>query len=328
MGVLPFFHSFGFTGTLCLPAVLGVRVVYHPNPLEAKAIGPLVSQHALTFLLATPTFLQLYMRGCSAEEFGSLRVVVTAPRNCPSGWPTRSRSNSASARSKATAAPNARPAVAVNTHDFRSAGFRQIGAKRGKIGHPLPGISVRIVDPETFAPLPIGQPGLLLVRGPNIMQGYLGRPDKTAEVLRDGWYVTGDIAAIDEDGFLQITDRLSRFSKIGGEMVPHIKIEEKLHELAGVTEQTFVVAGVPDEKKGERLVVLHKLAPEQLQPCLEKLAQCDLPNLWKPRADQFFHIDALPYLGTGKLDLRKVREIAVERSAEHGVLRGAEARPV
>ena len=135
-------------------------------------------------------------------------------------------------------------------------------------------------------------------------------PEKTAEVLRDGWYVTGDIAAIDEDGFLQITDRLSRFSKIGGEMVPHIKIEEKLHELAGATEQTFVVAGVPDEKKGERLVVLHKLAPEQLQPCLEKLAQCDLPNLWKPRADQFFHIDALPYLGTGKLDLRKAREIA------------------
>jgi len=99
-------------------------------------------------------------------------------------------------------------------------------------------------------------------------------------------------------------------------MVPHIKIEEKLHELAGVTEQTFVVAGVPDEKKGERLVVLHKLAPEPLQACLERLAQSDLPNLWKPRPDQFFHVDGLPYLGTGKLDLRKAREIAAARSAE------------
>jgi acyl-[acyl-carrier-protein]-phospholipid O-acyltransferase/long-chain-fatty-acid--[acyl-carrier-protein] ligase len=148
------------------------------------------------------------------------------------------------------------------------------------------------------------------------MQGYLGRPDKTAEVLHDGWYVTGDIAALDEDGFLQITDRLSRFSKIGGEMVPHIKIEEKLHELASVTEQTFVVAGVPDEKKGERLVVLHKLAPEPLQACLAALAQSDLPNLWKPRSDQFFHIDAFPYLGTGKLDLRKVREIASDLTTE------------
>ena len=242
------------------PAVLGVRVVYHPNPLDAKAIGPLVHQHALTFLLATPTFLQLYMRGCSAEEFGSLRVVATAAEKLPERLATAFEEQFGVRPLEGYGCTECAPAVTVNTHDFRSAGFRQVGAKRGKIGHPLPGMSVRIVDPETSAPMPMGQAGLLLVRGPNVMQGYLGRPDKTAEVLRDGWYVTGDIAAIDEDGFLQITDRLSRFSKIGGEMVPHIKIEEKLHELAGATEQTFVVAGVPDEKKGERLVVLHKLA--------------------------------------------------------------------
>jgi len=318
VGILPFFHSFGFTGTLCLPAVLGVRVVYHPNPLEAKAIGPLVSQHALTFLLATPTFLQIYLRCCSAEELGSLRVVATAAEKLPERLANAFEEQFGIRPLEGYGCTECGPAVAVNTHDFRAAGFRQIGAKRGKIGHPLPGISVRIVDPQTLAPLPLGQPGLLLVRGPNIMQGYLGRPDKTAEVLQDGWYVTGDIAAIDEDGFLQITDRLSRFSKIGGEMVPHIKIEEKLHELAGTTEQTFVVAGVPDEKKGERLVVLHKLSPEQLQPCLEKLAQCDLPNLWKPRPDQFFQVEAFPYLGTGKLDLRKARELAVSRSTGPG----------
>ena len=314
VGVLPFFHSFGFTGTLCLPAVLGVRVAYHPNPLDAKAVGPLVHQHALTFLLATPTFLQLYMRGCTPEEFGSLRVVATAAEKLPERLANAFEEQFGIRPLEGYGCTECSPAVSVNTHDFRAAGFRQIGAKRGKIGHPLPGISVRIVDPQTSVPLPVGQPGLLLVRGPNIMQGYLGRPDKTAEVLRDGWYVTGDIAAIDEDGFLQITDRLSRFSKIGGEMVPHIKVEEKLHELAAATEQTFVVAGVPDEKKGERLVVLHKLPPEKLQSCLDKLSQCDLPNLWKPRADQFFHLDALPYLGTGKLDLRKARDIAIQRS--------------
>jgi acyl-[acyl-carrier-protein]-phospholipid O-acyltransferase/long-chain-fatty-acid--[acyl-carrier-protein] ligase len=143
------------------------------------------------------------------------------------------------------------------------------------------------------------------------MKGYLGQPEKTAEVLRDGWYITGDIAALDEDGFLAITDRLTRFSKIGGEMVPHIKVEEKLHELAGATEQCFAVTGVPDEKKGERLVVLHTLPDGKLKECLDKLAQTDLPNLWKPRPDQFFHVDALPYLGSGKLDLRKVRETAL-----------------
>jgi acyl-[acyl-carrier-protein]-phospholipid O-acyltransferase/long-chain-fatty-acid--[acyl-carrier-protein] ligase len=319
VGILPFFHSFGFTGTLCLPAVLGVGVVFHPNPLEGKAIGPLVSKYRLTFLLATPTFLQLYMRGCAPEDFGSLRVVMTGAEKLPERLGTAFEEQFGIRPLEGYGCTECSPAVAVNTHDYRSAGFRQVGAKRGKIGHPLPGICVRIVeaqspDPAAAPALPLGQPGLLLVRGPNVMQGYLGRPEKTAEVLRDGWYVTGDVAALDEDGFLQITDRLSRFSKIGGEMVPHVKIEEKLHELAGATEQTFVVVGVPDEKKGERLVVLHKLAAGALEASLEKFAQCDLPNLWKPRPDQFFAVESFPLLGTGKLDLRKVREVAAGKS--------------
>jgi acyl-[acyl-carrier-protein]-phospholipid O-acyltransferase / long-chain-fatty-acid--[acyl-carrier-protein] ligase len=146
------------------------------------------------------------------------------------------------------------------------------------------------------------------------MKGYLGRPEKTAEVLQDGWYVTGDIAAEDEDGFLTITDRLSRFSKIGGEMVPHIKVEEKLHELAGVTEQKFVVTSVPDGKKGERLVVLHTLTPDELKATTDRLGESGLPNLWMPRANQFFHVDELPHLGTGKLDLRGIREAATQFS--------------
>jgi acyl-[acyl-carrier-protein]-phospholipid O-acyltransferase/long-chain-fatty-acid--[acyl-carrier-protein] ligase len=312
LGILPFFHSFGFTGTLCLPAVVGVGAVYHPNPLDAKTIGPLVRDYAATFLLATPTFLQIYMRGCAAEDFGSLRVVMTGAEKLPERLANAFEEQFGIRPLEGYGCTECSPAVAVNTHDFRSAGFRQVGGKRGKIGHPLSGVSVRIVDPDTHAPLPMAQPGLMLVRGPNVMQGYLGKPEKTSEVLREGWYTTGDIAAIDEDGFLQITDRLSRFSKIGGEMVPHIKVEERLHELAGSTEQAFVVASVPDEKKGERLVVLHKLSEVQLQPVLEKLAQTDLPNLWKPRADQFFHVDGFPMLGTGKLDLRKVKEIAAK----------------
>ncbi len=316
LGILPFFHSFGFMGTLALPAALGVGVVYHPNPLDSKTIGPLVRDYAVTFLLATPTFLQIYMRGCAADEFGSLRVVMTGAEKLPDRLATAFEEQFGIRPLEGYGCTECSPAVAVNTLDFRSAGFRQVGGKRGKIGHPLPGISVRIVDPQTIAPVPFGQPGLMLVSGPNVMQGYLGRPEKTAEVLRDGWYVTGDIAAIDEDGFLQITDRLSRFSKIGGEMVPHIKVEEKLHELVAATEQTFVVAGVPNEKKGERLVVLHKLKEGKLQPCLDKLAQSDLPNLWKPRGDQFFYVEAFPYLGTGKLDLRKIKELALNCASE------------
>jgi acyl-[acyl-carrier-protein]-phospholipid O-acyltransferase/long-chain-fatty-acid--[acyl-carrier-protein] ligase len=171
----------------------------------------------------------------------------------------------------------------------------------------------RLADPENpwgENTVAVGGPGMLLVRGPNVMRGYLGFPEKTADVLRHGWYCTGDMATLDEDGFLQITGRLSRFSKIGGEMVPHLKIEEKLQELAGVAEPMFVVAAVPDEKKGERLVVLHKLAENDLPACLEKFAAGDLPNLWKPKADAFYRVENFPLLGTGKLDLRKVRELA------------------
>ena len=315
LGILPFFHSFGFTGTLCLPAALGVGVVFHPNPLDSRAIGPLVKKYAVTFLLATPTFLQIYLRGCDPADFGSLRLVMTAAEKLPDRLASAFEERFGIRPLEGYGCTECAPAVAVNTPDFRSTGFHQVGAKRGKIGHPLPGVCVRVVDvenPQSETPLPLGQPGLLLVRGPNVMRGYLGQPGKTAEVLRDGWYTTGDVAALDEDGFLQITDRLSRFSKIGGEMVPHIKVEEKLHELAGATEQKFVVAGLPDEKKGERLVVLHRLPDAELPPCLEKLAQCDLPNLWKPRPDQFFRVEKFPLLGTGKLDLRKVREMGAQ----------------
>jgi len=371
LGILPFFHSFGFTGTLWLPAALGVGVVFHPNPLDAKAIGPLVREHAITFLLATPTFLQLYLRGCAPADFGSLRLVMTGAEKLPDRLASAFEEHFGIRPMEGYGCTECSPVVAVNAPDFRAAGFHQVGVKRGTIGHPLPGVSVRIVSPEnpwSGENLPLGQPGLMLVNGPNVMQGYLGKPEKTAEVLhsvaagilpavepgilpggknvgneeaatnpRDTkisdaapggkmppstsgkmpdathlWYCTGDVAALDEDGFLQITDRLSRFSKIGGEMVPHIKVEEKLHELAGATEQTFVVTGVPDEKKGERLVVLHKLADGQLPSLLEKVTACDLPNLWKPRPDQFFHVEAFPLLGTGKLDLRKVKEIAIQ----------------
>src|SRR5678816_2873969 len=90
----------------------------------------------------------------------------------------------------------------------------------------IPGVAAKIVDKETGEGPLFGREGLLLVKGPNLMAGYLNQPERTAEVMRDGWYVTGDIASIDEDGFIFITDRLSRFSKIGGEMVPHLKVEE------------------------------------------------------------------------------------------------------
>ncbi len=312
LGILPFFHSFGFTGTLCLPPAAGMGVVFHPSPIDARAIGALVNRYSVTMLLATPTFLNTYLRRCPPEDFGSLRIVMAGAEKLPERISIAFEDHFGIRPLEGYGCTECSPVVAVNTNDFRAADFRQVGAKRGSIGHPLPGIGVRIVDPETGQILAPGQPGLLLVRGPNVMQGYLHRPEKTAEVMKDGWYNTGDIAVMDEDGFLRITDRLSRFSKIGGEMIPHIKVEELLHDLAEIAERVFAVTAVPDEKKGERLVVLTTVTEEKLADTLERLAKADLPALWKPRPDQFLRIESLPYLGTGKLDLRRLREIALE----------------
>ncbi len=310
LGILPFFHSFGFMAGLWLPAVNGVGVVYHPNPLDAQVIGQLVGQYKVTFLVATPTFLQAYIRRCSPESFGSLQYVLVGAEKLPERVAITFEDLFGIRPLEGYGCTECSPVVTVNGRDFRAPGFRQVAARRGKIGHPLPGVSVKVVDLETGAPVAPGTSGMLLVKGPNVMKGYLGKPEKTAEVLRDGWYTTGDVAMMEEDGFLTITDRLSRFSKIGGEMVPHIRIEEKLHELADVTEQVFAVTALPDEKKGERLVVLSTLPPETLPPLIEKLTRSDLPALWKPKPNLFFHTDALPLLGTGKVDLRGIKALA------------------
>jgi acyl-[acyl-carrier-protein]-phospholipid O-acyltransferase/long-chain-fatty-acid--[acyl-carrier-protein] ligase len=310
LGILPFFHSFGFMGALWMPAVNGVGVVYHPNPLDSKVIGELVGKYKVTFLIATPTLLQAYMKRCSPESFGSLQFVLVGAEKLPERVALAFEDVFGIRPLEGYGCTECSPVVTVNGRDFRAPGFRQVGARRGKIGHPLPGVSVNVVDLDTGEPVAPGTPGMLLVKGPNVMKGYLGKPEKTAEVLRDGWYTTGDVAMIEEDGFLTITDRLSRFSKIGGEMIPHIKIEDKLQELAGVTEQVFAVTTLPDEKKGERIVVVYTLPAEKLALILEKLSQCDLPALWKPRPNQFFHIDSLPVLGTGKIDLRGVKALA------------------
>jgi len=319
LGILPFFHSFGFMAALWLPAVNGVGVVYHPNPLDAQVIGELVKRYRVTFMVATPTFLQAYMRRCSPESFGSLQYVLVGAEKLPERLAQAFEDTFGIRALEGYGCTECSPVVTVNGRDFRAPGFRQVAAKRGKIGHPLPGVNVKVVDIDTGKPLALGNSGMLLVKGPNVMKGYLGKPEKTAEVLTNGWYTTGDVAFVDEDGFVTITDRLSRFSKIGGEMVPHIRIEEKLHDLAGSTEQIFTVTSLPDEKKGERIAVITTLSEDALVPVLEKLSGCDLPALWKPKANLFFHTEKLPMLGTGKTDLRGARQLAASFAQSAGI---------
>jgi acyl-[acyl-carrier-protein]-phospholipid O-acyltransferase/long-chain-fatty-acid--[acyl-carrier-protein] ligase len=312
LGILPFFHSFGYM-LLWFYARYRAGIVFHPTPLDAAAIGELCARYRVSLMVTTPTFLQLYHRRCTPEQFSNLRVVITGAEKLPSRLSQAFQDKFGIAPVEGYGVTECAPVISSNCPDFRASGFYQVASRRGTVGQPFPGVSVRIVDPDTFDPLPPDRPGMLLVRGPNVMNGYLGRKDLTEKAMWDGWYITGDIATLDEDGFLTITDRLSRFSKIGGEMVPHGKVEEALQQAAGVDIQVFAVTGIPDEKKGERLAVLHTWDEGRLPEILDKLAAQGLPNLFIPSRHSFVKVDALPVLGTGKLDLRGVKRVAMER---------------
>jgi len=315
LGILPFFHSFGYL-VFWLVMFNNASMVFHPSPLDVAAIGELVRRYRITFLVTTPTFLQLYHRRCTPEQFSSLRVVLTGAEKLPPRLTQAFHDRFGIEPIEGYGITECAPVVAVNCPDFRAAGYFQPASRRGTVGQPLPGVSLHIVDPDSFALLPPDTPGMLLVKGPNVMKGYLGREDLTANALRDGWYVTGDIAMLDEDGFLTITDRLSRFSKIGGEMIPHGKVEEALHLAANIDTQVFAVTGLPDEKKGERLAVLHTLDEARIPEILGQLAANGLPNLFIPSRGNFVRVESLPVLGTGKMDLRGLKRIAMERLGE------------
>jgi acyl-[acyl-carrier-protein]-phospholipid O-acyltransferase/long-chain-fatty-acid--[acyl-carrier-protein] ligase len=312
LGILPLFHSFGYFATW-FALNHGVYIATYPNPLDASAIGELVEKKKLTILIATPTFLTLYMRRVAPAQFGSLRIIIAGAEKMPERLALAFEDQFGIRPIEGYGTTECSPVVAVGAPTVRKAGIHQAGSKRGSVGQALPGVALRIVDPETFAELSPGTPGMLLVRGANVMRGYLGRPDLSAQVLRDGWYVTGDIAILDEEGFLRITDRLARFSKIGGEMIPHGRVEELLQHAAGADAPVFAVTGIPDERKGERLAVLTTLDSERLPDVLAQLSHSGLSNLFLPRLDAFVRVDALPVLGTGKTDLKRVKEIALER---------------
>jgi len=290
--------------------VSGFSAAYHPNPMDGEKIAQVVREHRSTLLLATPTFLLSYLRRAKREDFATLRLVITGAEKLKSKVADAFQEKFGVRPMEGYGATELSPVITLSLPDVKIGGVEQHGAKEGSVGHPIPGVAIRVVDPESNAPLKPGEPGLILVRGPNVMLGYLGRADKTAEVMRDGWYVTGDIGIMDDDGFIRITDRLSRFSKIGGEMVPHGVVEDELHSRLGQTGMVAVTS-VPDEKKGEKLVVIFAKEAADAETLHRYLAESDLPNLWKPGRDCYLEVENLPILGTGKLDLKGLKEIAL-----------------
>ncbi|MGE3167227.1 MAG: MFS transporter, partial [Planctomycetota bacterium] len=324
VGVLPLFHSFGYTATLWFPLLSGFKAAFHPSPVDAAKIAETIRDHHGTFFVSTPTFYLSYLRRWKKEDVASLRITASGAEKLKSSLSEAWEKRFGQPILEGYGCTELSPAVAINVPDAidPERDVHQIGHKPGTIGHPLPGIAVRVVDPDTHDERPPNEEGLLLVKGPNVMRGYLGRDDLTEAVIRNGWYVTGDIARIDDDGFITITDRQSRFSKIGGEMVPHVKVEEEIqgaidrfhacqvgdHQQGACPE--VAVTAIPDDRKGERLVVLHTPIALSVEELIAQLKD-SLPNLWIPRRDSFVEVEQIPKLGSGKLDLRRVREAAL-----------------
>lgn len=321
LGVLPLFHSFGYTATLWAPLLRGAKVVYHANPTDAKTIGELSQQHGATIMLATPTFYQQYLRRCTPEQFSRIRIAAVGAEKLKRPLAEAWEAKMGFPLYEGYGTTELSPVVSFNLPDAEGMGARQRGSKPGTIGRAIVGVAVRVVDEDSGALKAPGEEGHLIVRGPNVMEGYLGKPELTREALPDGWYRTGDIGFLDKEAFLVITDRMARFSKIGGEMVPHGRVEDALNsalaKLGGVApgvlqEQgtQLAVTSLPDDKKGERLVVVHTVLPVAITELVAELHEAGLPKLYAPRERDFVEVEGLPYLGTGKLDLRQLRELA------------------
>jgi acyl-[acyl-carrier-protein]-phospholipid O-acyltransferase/long-chain-fatty-acid--[acyl-carrier-protein] ligase len=263
-------------------------------------------------LISTPTFCASYLRRCAPEQFAHLRLAIVGAEKLREPLAAAFRERFGVSLLEGYGCTEMSPVVAVNRPDVEHGGVRQVGTKPGTVGHPIPGVSAKVVDRTTGEGPLIGREGLLLVKGPSLMQGYLHQPERTAEVVRDGWYVTGDVAMIDEDGFITITDRVSRFSKIGGEMVPHLKVEDAINDILG--DQCAAVTAVPDASRGERLVAFYARADVTPADLWERLCNSTLPRLWLPRREHLLQVSEIPTLGTGKLDLRRLRELALDRA--------------
>lgn len=313
LGCLPIFHSFGLTVTLWYPLCCGPSVVTYVSPLDAQKLASIVEDHQVKLMVTTPTFLRAFLKAVSPENLRSLSMAVTGAEKLPVDLAEAFEARFKIPLREGYGLTETSPVVSVNLIDPPPAANRldgQTAHKRGSVGRPIPGVAVRVTDAETGAPRSLFDTGVLWFRGANIFEGYLGEPDRTADVLQGRWFRSGDLGRMDEDGFLYIEGRLARFSKIGGEMVPLSTMEHHLHAAFDMIETdrpVFVVCRRPHPLKGEELVIITTLDIGERE-ISRRLRERGLPNLWIPKV--VHHVESIPILASGKLDLRSCDSLA------------------
>jgi acyl-[acyl-carrier-protein]-phospholipid O-acyltransferase/long-chain-fatty-acid--[acyl-carrier-protein] ligase len=279
-------------------------------------------KYPVTFMPCTPTFLRSFYRYCPKEDFEKLPAVVCGAEKMPIDLIEDWEKKYGVRPTEGYGTTELSPVMATNVPACRVSDKFHIYVKDGSIGRPIGNVAVKVIDLETGEDLPPNGIGMIVCKGPTVMKGYYKLPDKTAEVMRDGWYITGDVGRIDEDGFIFITGRESRISKIGGEMVPHILIEEEVMKIVSENvsvdsesaEPLVAVTALPHSTRGEQIIVLYRDPSVEPEKVVERLLSTSMPRIWIPRADGFFKVDSIPLLGTGKLDLAAVKRMAVEHT--------------
>jgi acyl-[acyl-carrier-protein]-phospholipid O-acyltransferase/long-chain-fatty-acid--[acyl-carrier-protein] ligase len=313
LGILPLFHSFGYTLSMWTVMQLDIGGAYHVSPLESIKVGELCQTFGGTILLATPSFLRAYLRRCTREHFATLDAVLVGAEKLPVQLSNAFEEKFRVRPIEGYGCTETSPLISANVPPNRSRGIDAVERKEGTVGRPVPGIKTRVTDQATGEVLGTGEQGMLWVKGPNVMKGYLGQPEVTAEVIHDGWYRTGDVVEVDEDGFIRIVGRESRFAKILGEMVPLDGVEDVVNEVIGIREDEGIKASVTavPGAKGEHLIVIHTALEKSPGAIRKALFQSGKPPVWIPSADSFYQVDELPMLGSGKLDHKGVHQIAV-----------------
>lgn len=312
LGCLPLFHSLGCTATLWFPIIQGSNLVTFPSPLETKRLAELIQTHKVNLLLSTPTFLRGYMRKVEPKQLESIKLVVTGAEKLPSTLAQAFEKKFGILPQEGYGLTETSPATNFNIVKPKTPTPEPdvVSSRLGSVGQFLSGIAVKIYNPATEKEIDIDQSGLILLKGPNIFPGYLNNKEKTEEVFEDGWFKTGDVGRVDNEGFLHIEGRISRFSKIAGEMVPHETLEAAIItalSLDDETERKVAVVGVPDEKKGEAIKLLSSVTEEATahQAVIDlryKLLDAGIPSLWCPK--EIIAVPDIPILASGKLDIK------------------------